>query len=99
MTWLARVYVLPKEEVLDPQGEAILGALRHLDFTGIAAVRSGRLFELHIANGDREEAERIAADAARRLLANLTVETYHYEVTPLEVETTVGVEVVAEATL
>ncbi len=84
MNWLARVYVLPKEEVLDPQGEAILGALRHLDFTGIAAVRSGRLFELHIATTDREDAERIADDAARRLLANMVVETYRCEVMPLE---------------
>jgi len=84
MNWLARVYVLPKEEVLDPQGEAILGALRHLDFTGIAAVRSGRLFELHIATSNREDAERIADDAARRLLANTVVETYRCEVMPLE---------------
>ncbi len=84
MNWLARVYVLPKEEVRDPQGEAILGALRHLNFTNITAMRSGQLFELHIAANNREDAERIADDAARRLLANTVVETYRCEVRPLE---------------
>ncbi len=79
MQWLARVVVLPKDEVLDPQGEAILGALRHLEVQGIAAVRSGKVFELHFADYSREEAERIADDAARRLLSNPVVETYRLE--------------------
>lgn len=79
MRWLGRVVVLPKDEVLDPQGEAILGALRHLDVHGIAAVRSGKVFELHFVDCPREEAERIADDAARRLLSNPVVETYRLE--------------------
>ncbi len=86
MTWLARVLVLPKEEVLDPQGEAILGALRHLGFDGVATVRSGRLFELHINTLDRAQAETMADDAARRLLSNTVVETYRVTVEP-ETET------------
>lgn len=83
MTFLARVSVLPKDEVLDPQGEAILGALRHLELTGVTAVRSGRLFELHIDTDDRAAAEQIASEAARHLLSNPVVETYHLTVEPL----------------
>lgn len=82
MNWVAHVYVLPKDEVLDPQGEAILGALRHLEFTGVTAVRSGRLFELHIDNDNRAGADEIATDAARRLLSNPVVETFQVTVEP-----------------
>jgi len=86
MNWVARVSVLPKAEVLDPQGAAILGALGHLGFGDVTAVRGGRLFHLHITTTDRDEAERIAGDAARRLLANTVVETYEVTVEPLPVE-------------
>ncbi len=90
MNWLARVYVLPKAEVRDPQGAAILGALRHLGFGAVASVRSGRTFELHITTPDREAAERIAGEAARQLLANTVVETYEVTVEPLAVEQAVA---------
>jgi len=83
MNWLARVYVLPKAEVLDPQGVAILGALRHLSFDAVASVRSGRLFHLHIINCNQETAERVAGVAAQRLLANTVVETYEVTIEPL----------------
>lgn len=86
MMWRARVLVLPKAEVLDPQGEAIQGALRHLGLTGVERVRSGRLFDLHINTLDRESAERMARDACERLLANTVVETYEFSIEPLEGE-------------
>ena len=85
--WLARVFVLPKQEVLDPQGEAILGALRHLDVHGIDAVRSGRLFELSITASGREAAGQLADDAARRLLCNTVVETYRLELVAVQAGT------------
>lgn len=75
-SWVAHVSVLPKAEVLDPQGAAILGALRHLEFARVTAVRGGRLFELHIDTMDRAGAEELARDAARRLLCNPVVETF-----------------------
>ena len=82
MSWLARVYVLPKAEVLDPQGEAILGTLRHLGFAGVESVRSGRLFELRLAAPDRTAAEAMAREACERLLANTVVETYRFDLEP-----------------
>ena len=82
MSWLARVYILPKAEVLDPQGEAIRGALQHLGFAGIESVRSGRYFELHIAAGDRDAARALVGDACERLLANTVVESYRFDLQP-----------------
>ena len=82
MSWLARVYVLPKAEVLDPQGEAIRGALRHLGFAAVDSVRSGRLFELHLAAPDRAAAEAITRETCERLLANTVVESYRFDVAP-----------------
>lgn len=89
MNWLARVYVVPKAEVLDPQGEAILGALRHLGFAGVDSVRSGRLFELHITADDRAAAQQIVRDACERLLANTVVESFHFEIAETRTEATV----------
>ena len=42
------VTVMPKPEILDPQGQAILGALPRLEFTGVREVRQGKHFELEI---------------------------------------------------
>jgi phosphoribosylformylglycinamidine synthase subunit PurS len=83
MNWLARVYVLPKAEVLDPQGAAILSALHHLGLQGVGDVRSGRLFDLRVTADDRDSAERLVGDACERLLANTVVETYSYDLQPI----------------
>ena len=82
--WRARVYVMPKEEVLDPEGSAIAEALRQLGFSGVGAVRGGRLFDLHITTGNRAGAEALATRAAERLLCNPVVETFTLEVEPEE---------------
>lgn len=84
MSWRARVYVLPKAEVLDPQGEAIRGALRHLGFAGVDSVRSGRLFDLHVTAADRDEARTLVQAACERLLANTVVESYEFDLQSLE---------------
>jgi len=42
------VNVMPKAEILDPQGQAIVGALRRLGHAGISDVRQGKRFELEL---------------------------------------------------
>ena len=50
------VDVMPKPEILDPQGKAVLGALPRLGFDGVVDVRQGKRFELEAA-GEVSEAE------------------------------------------
>lgn len=72
---MARVVVdvMPKAEILDPQGQAISGALGRLGFAGVADVRQGKRFELEVDETvDDEALDRIASE----LLANTVIEDY-----------------------
>ena len=70
------VDVMPKPEILDPQGKAVLGALPRLGFAGVADVRQGKRFELEI-EGDLT-AERLAEvhQMAETLLSNPVIEDF-----------------------
>lgn len=70
------VTVLPKDEVSDPQGEAIHAAAKTLGFSEVKGLRAGRCFVLEVADGTPEERLRSLADG---LLANPTVETFRIE--------------------
>jgi phosphoribosylformylglycinamidine synthase len=68
------VEVMPKPEILDPQGQAIVRALPSLGFDGIASVRQGKRFELDVA--DDADAVEVAQRAAEALLANPVIENF-----------------------
>ncbi|WP_068272875.1 phosphoribosylformylglycinamidine synthase subunit PurS [Aldersonia kunmingensis] len=72
---MARVVVdvMPKPEILDPQGQAIVGALPRLGFAGVADVRQGKRFELEVADDvDDAQLEQIAES----LLCNTVIEEW-----------------------
>ena len=72
---MARVVVdvVLKPEILDPQGQAILNALRRLGVEGVQSVRQGKHFELELADGvDEAELTRIADT----VLANPVIEDF-----------------------
>ena len=75
---MARVVVdvMPKPEILDPQGKAVLGALPRLGFEGVTEVRQGKRFELEI-DGELTDA-RLAEvnEMAEKLLSNPVIEDY-----------------------
>ena len=72
----ARVTVMLKDGVLDPQGAAVRRALGSLGFDGVEGVRQGKVIELDLADGTGEE----AVDAmCRQLLANTVIESYRIE--------------------
>jgi phosphoribosylformylglycinamidine synthase subunit PurS len=77
------VDVMPKPEILDPQGKAVTGALARLGFAGIS-VRQGKRFELEV-DGELT-AERLADvhHAAETLLANPVIETFQVRVESAE---------------
>ena len=72
----ARVHVMLKNGVLDPQGEAVKHALGALGFQGVEGVRQGKVIELELADGTTEATVR---DMCERLLANTAIESYSVE--------------------
>ncbi|MBZ2198322.1 phosphoribosylformylglycinamidine synthase subunit PurS [Occultella gossypii] len=73
---MARVVVeiMPKPEILDPQGKAVAGALPRLGFTGFASVRQGKRFELEVDGEATEEVLAAARKAAEEVLSNPVIE-------------------------
>jgi phosphoribosylformylglycinamidine synthase len=76
----ARVTVMPKSGVLDPEGKAISHALASLGFGGVEDVRAGKVIELSLAETDPAKAKAAAEDMARKLLANSVIESFRVEV-------------------
>lgn len=73
----ARVHVMLKNGVLDPQGEAVRHALGALGFDGVEGVRQGKVIELDLADGTSEAK---IGDMCEKLLANTVIESYRIEV-------------------
>ena len=73
----ARVHVMLKNGVLDPQGEAVRHALGNLGFDGVEGVRQGKVIELDLADGTSEAT---IGEMCEKLLANTVIESYRVEV-------------------
>lgn len=76
----ARVHVMLKDGVLDPQGEAVRHALATLGFGDVQAVRQGKVIELDLAATDRASAETEVKAMCEKLLANTVIEKYTVEI-------------------
>ena len=76
----ARVTIMLKDGVLDPQGEAIRHALGGLGFQGVSGVRQGKVIELDLTSGDAEAARAEVARMCEGLLANTVIEKYAVEI-------------------
>lgn len=72
----ARVHVMLKNGVLDPQGEAVRHALGAMGFDGVNAVRQGKVIELDLVDGTGEAD---VAQMCEKLLANTVIESYRIE--------------------
>ncbi|MEO7003346.1 MAG: phosphoribosylformylglycinamidine synthase subunit PurS [Ktedonobacterales bacterium] len=79
-TWLARIHVMLKQAVLDPQGEAVLHGLHQLGYNAVSQVRVGKYLEVTLAAANQAEAEAAVRQMCDRLLANPVIERYDYEV-------------------
>jgi phosphoribosylformylglycinamidine synthase PurS subunit len=75
----ARVTVMLKSGVLDPQGEAVRHALGSLGFQGVTGVRQGKVIELDLAHSDAAQAEADVKAMCDKLLANTVIESYRVE--------------------
>lgn len=76
----ARVTIMLKDGVLDPQGEAIRHALGGLGHQGVSGVRQGKLIELDLTATDPDAARAEVARMCDGLLANTVIEKYSIEI-------------------
>jgi phosphoribosylformylglycinamidine synthase len=74
----ATIYVTIKQSVLDPQGNAVQGALHTMGFHEVEKVRVGKYLEVNLNTVDRGEAEKQVRTMCEKLLANTVVEDYRF---------------------
>jgi phosphoribosylformylglycinamidine synthase subunit PurS len=74
------VDVMLKPEILDPQGQAVHGALRRLGFDSVTGVRQGKRFEIDVDGPVDDALVSRAQEMAATLLANLVIEDYSVRV-------------------
>ncbi len=79
-TYTARIDIMPRPEILDPQGKATLRGLKNLGFEGMDEVKIGRRIELQVKAADKAAAEIIVKEACRKLLANTVTEVFSFEI-------------------
>ena len=81
--YLVKIYVTYKQSILDPKGEAIHDALQRLGYTNVAEVELGKYLEVKL-EADERPIESEVDEMCDRLLANVNMETYRYEITEME---------------
>ena len=79
MKFVAEIDIMPHKELLDPQGKAVVNNLSHLDLSGVTDVRIGRHVSMTLDAASETDARSKVETACQKLLANLIVETYHFE--------------------
>lgn len=80
MIFTVEVKVMPLKDLLDPQGKAVMGGLQNLGIASVADVRIGKHINLQVEAASREEAESVATQAAKQLLANPVMEVFEVSV-------------------
>lgn len=80
MKYIAHINVMPLKELLDPQGKAVNNSLHNLGMEQVDGVRIGKHITLNIEAGSKEEAQSIADNACKKLLANPVMEQYDISV-------------------
>jgi phosphoribosylformylglycinamidine synthase subunit PurS len=76
MPYSARINVMLKPGIADPQGQTIERALPALGYEGVSSVRVGKVIELNIEASDEEAARQKVAEMCERLLANPVIESF-----------------------
>ncbi|AMC01879.1 phosphoribosylformylglycinamidine synthase subunit PurS [Aerococcus viridans] len=75
-----KVYVTYKESILDPQGEAVRGAVHRMGFDEIEDIRIGKYFEIKVSDTADRSVEEVIETICDKLLANVVMESYRYEI-------------------
>lgn len=81
MQYRCEVYIRPRADILDPQGDAVNAALLNLNFQGVSEVKVGKYLTLLIDADNPQAAEAQLDEMCRVLLANPIIEDYELKVT------------------
>jgi len=81
MKYIAHINVMPLKELLDPQGKAVNNSLRNLGLTAVNDVRIGKHITLHVEAATAADAENLAREACKKLLANQVMESFEFTLT------------------
>ncbi|SEN36385.1 phosphoribosylformylglycinamidine synthase [bacterium A37T11] len=79
MKFTASINVMPLKEILDPQGKAVTRSMENLGLSEILEVRIGKHITLTVDAPDEESARKKVDEACKKLLANLIMESYEFE--------------------
>lgn len=79
MKFQAEIDVMPKKEILDPQGKAVTGSMKNLGLSEIQNVRIGKHISLEIDAATEAAAHEQVDKACKNLLANLIMESYSFK--------------------
>ncbi len=79
MKFNATIHIMPRPEILDPQGKATLHGLHNLGFSQIEQVRIGKQIDLTVEADDAASAKATLEEACRKLLANPVIEQFRFE--------------------
>ena len=75
----ARIKIMLKNGVLDPQGEAIKHALHNIGFESVTGVRQGKVIELDINGSDKNQVRSQIENMCTKMLANTVIENFEIE--------------------
>ncbi len=75
----ARIKIMLKNGVLDPQGEAIKHALNNVGFESVTGVRQGKVIELDIEESDKSQVRSQIENMCKKMLANSVIENFEIE--------------------
>ena len=76
----AKIIIMPKKAVVDPQGKTVQGALDHMGYKNIGAVHVGKYLEIELNGADRDAARKQIDDACHKILSNPVIEDYRFEI-------------------
>lgn len=82
MKYTAQIKIMPLKELLDPQGKAVAGGLNNLGITQVADIRIGKHIALSLTADSEAQAKNIVEEACQKLLANVVMESYEYDIVP-----------------
>ena len=83
MKFSVEIEVMPRKELLDPQGKAVTNGLHNIGFHNIDNVRVGKCITYETTANSEQEVMQQAEEASKKLLANLVMESYSVKISAM----------------